>query len=60
MQTALDSYLTMADESSGAVWHVVFALGAGALIGLERGYHGRPAGFRTHALVCMASSSCGC
>lgn len=31
-------------------------LAAGALIGYERSYHGRPAGFRTHALVCMASS----
>jgi putative Mg2+ transporter-C (MgtC) family protein len=36
---------------------LVAALGAGALIGLERSYHGRPAGFRTHALVCMASSA---
>jgi putative Mg2+ transporter-C (MgtC) family protein len=32
------------------------ALAAGAMIGYERSYHGRPAGFRTHALVCMASS----
>lgn len=32
------------------------ALAAGAAIGYERTYHGRPAGFRTHALVCMASS----
>jgi len=32
------------------------ALVAGALIGYERSYHGRPAGFRTHALVCTASS----
>ena len=32
------------------------ALGAGAMIGYERSYHGRPAGFRTHALVCTASS----
>ena len=32
------------------------ALGAGALIGMERSYHGRPAGFRTHALVCLASA----
>ncbi|MCK9532270.1 MAG: MgtC/SapB family protein [Gammaproteobacteria bacterium] len=32
------------------------ALLAGALIGYERSYHGRPAGFRTHALVCTASS----
>ena len=32
------------------------ALGIGGLIGLERSYHGRPAGFRTHALVCLAST----
>jgi putative Mg2+ transporter-C (MgtC) family protein len=35
---------------------IVVALIAGALIGYERSYRGRPAGFRTHALVCMASS----
>src|SRR4030095_16201002 len=32
------------------------ALGAGALIGYERSFHGRPAGLRTHVLVCLASS----
>jgi len=32
------------------------ALAAGAMIGYERSYHGRPAGFRTHSLVCTASS----
>ena len=32
------------------------AVVAGALIGYERSYHGRPAGFRTHTLVCAASS----
>ena len=32
------------------------ALGAGGLIGLERSYHGRPAGFRTHTLVCLSSA----
>ncbi|MDV3237293.1 MAG: MgtC/SapB family protein [Gammaproteobacteria bacterium] len=32
------------------------ALATGGLIGLERTAHGRPAGFRTHALVCVASS----
>jgi putative Mg2+ transporter-C (MgtC) family protein len=31
------------------------ALAAGGIIGLERTYHGRPAGFRTHTLVCIAS-----
>ncbi len=32
------------------------ALAAGGLIGIERSYHGRPAGFRTHTLVCLASA----
>lgn len=35
---------------------ILIALVAGAMIGYERSYRGRPAGFRTHALVCMASS----
>ena len=37
--------------------HLLGALLAGGVIGLERGYHGRPAGLRTHALVCLASSA---
>jgi putative Mg2+ transporter-C (MgtC) family protein len=36
--------------------HLVGALIAGGMIGLERSFHGRPAGFRTHTLVCVASS----
>lgn len=32
------------------------ALVIGSLIGLERSFHGRPAGFRTHALVTVAST----
>ncbi|OGI48337.1 MAG: magnesium transporter MgtC [Candidatus Muproteobacteria bacterium RIFCSPHIGHO2_12_FULL_60_33] len=36
--------------------HLGAAVLAGGLIGLERAYHGRPAGFRTHTLVCTASS----
>jgi putative Mg2+ transporter-C (MgtC) family protein len=36
--------------------HLFAAAVAGAFIGLERTYHGRPAGFRTHVLVCTASS----
>ena len=35
---------------------LALALAAGGIIGLERSYHGRPAGFRTHALVCVASA----
>jgi putative Mg2+ transporter-C (MgtC) family protein len=37
-------------------FRLVAALVAGGLIGLERSHRGRPAGFRTHALVCLASS----
>ena len=40
-----------------AVVRLVVALVMGAAIGLERSYHGRPAGFRTHALVGLASSA---
>ena len=36
--------------------HLGAAVLAGGFIGLERTYHGRPAGFRTHTLVCTASS----
>src|SRR5438034_6874890 len=32
------------------------ALAIGAMIGFERRFHGRPAGFCTHALVCIASA----
>ena len=38
------------------VVRLLAALLAWAMIGYERSYHGRPAGFRTHALVCTASS----
>ncbi|RJQ68994.1 MAG: MgtC/SapB family protein [Desulfobacteraceae bacterium] len=38
------------------VVRLLAALLAGAVIGYERSFHGRPAGFRTHALVCTASS----
>jgi putative Mg2+ transporter-C (MgtC) family protein len=35
---------------------VFAAVAAGGAIGLERSINGRPAGFRTHSLVCMASA----
>ena len=35
---------------------ILGALLIGGLIGLERSFHGRPAGFRTHSLVCIASA----
>lgn len=46
----------MNKETVDILIHLVVAMVAGGLIGLERSYHGRPAGFRTHTLVCMASS----
>lgn len=36
--------------------HLGAAWAAGSLIGLERSFHGRPAGFRTHALVSLAAA----
>src|SRR6187401_2818408 len=38
------------------IGRVAGALVIGAMIGFERTFHGRPAGFRTHALVCIAST----
>src|SRR5256886_8979162 len=38
------------------IGRVAGALAIGAMIGFERTFHGRPAGFRTHALVCIASA----
>ena len=46
----------MAADNLEIVFRLVVALVAGAAIGFERSYQGRPAGIRTHALVCTASS----
>jgi putative Mg2+ transporter-C (MgtC) family protein len=43
-------------ENAVMLVRILGALAIGALIGLERSFHGRPAGFRTHALVCVASA----
>jgi putative Mg2+ transporter-C (MgtC) family protein len=48
--------LVVTQEQAIIVVRVLAAVGVGALIGFERSFHGRPAGFRTHALVCLASS----
>ncbi len=46
----------MHSEAIAIPLHLIVAMVAGGLIGLERSYSGRPAGLRTHTLVCMASS----
>jgi putative Mg2+ transporter-C (MgtC) family protein len=46
----------VANEYYEIALRMIAALFAGGLIGLERSHRGRPAGFRTHVLVCLASS----
>src|SRR6266404_5288610 len=46
----------MGHEDLVIIGRVAGALVIGALIGFERTFHGRPAGFRTHSLVCIASA----
>ena len=46
----------MSHEELVIAVRLAVALVIGALIGLERSLHGRPAGFRTHSLVCLASA----
>jgi putative Mg2+ transporter-C (MgtC) family protein len=46
----------MTDELVPALGNMLMAVLLGGLIGIERSYNGRPAGFRTHTLVCLASS----
>jgi putative Mg2+ transporter-C (MgtC) family protein len=43
-------------ESSLVISRLLLAALAGGIIGLERSFHGREAGFRTHTLVCVSSS----
>jgi putative Mg2+ transporter-C (MgtC) family protein len=38
------------------LYRLLAAVAAGTCIGYERSFHGRPAGLRTHVLVCLASA----
>lgn len=46
----------MENEITTSLIRLSLSLLAGGLIGLERTHHGRPAGIRTHTLVCMSST----
>lgn len=46
----------MTEDIDISLFRLLLALVAGGIIGLERSYNGRPAGFRTHSLVCMSSA----
>jgi putative Mg2+ transporter-C (MgtC) family protein len=50
------TFIPFDSEYARMAEHLILAAAAGGIIGLERSYHGRPAGFRTHTLVCMASA----
>jgi putative Mg2+ transporter-C (MgtC) family protein len=54
--TMPDSLTLASHENLVMMVRILGALAVGAAIGLERTFHGRPAGFRTHALVCVASA----
>ncbi len=47
---------SMTDDMMIMAFRIFGALVIGGIIGLERSFHGRPAGFRTHALVCTSSA----
>src|SRR3712207_6158805 len=46
----------MGHEELVIIARIGAALLVGGVIGLERSFRGRPAGFRTHSLVCVASA----
>ena len=48
--------MTVSELEVEMILRLLSALGAGALIGYERSFHGRTAGLRTHVLVCLASA----
>jgi putative Mg2+ transporter-C (MgtC) family protein len=47
----------MTNDLPHVALNLAAAWGAGSLVGLERSYNGRAAGFRTHALVALASAT---
>lgn len=55
----LSAYWSPAELAANGVilLHLVGALGLGILMGYERSFHGRAAGMRTYALVCLASTA---
>jgi putative Mg2+ transporter-C (MgtC) family protein len=44
------------EDNLAMAWRLAASVVAGGLIGLERSYHGRPAGFRTHVLVALSTT----
>lgn len=62
----IDSFLELTGTQIAATTEVPYclvavklfcAVCAGSMVGLERSFHGRPAGIRTYCLVCLASAA---
>lgn len=55
---ALSAYWSQAELVTNGILllHLLGALAVGIVLGYERSYHGRAAGMRTYALVCLAST----
>jgi putative Mg2+ transporter-C (MgtC) family protein len=53
--SALPDGLSIDSVDLAITFRLCAAVLVGGLIGLERSYHGRPAGFRTHTLVCVST-----
>ncbi len=49
-------FIRLNEDDCAMLLRLLVALAAGLVIGFERTYHARPAGLRTHALVCVTSS----
>lgn len=54
--TDTEQQMVIDTELFPIILHLLIAWAVGSVIGLERSFHGRPAGFRTHALVCVTSA----
>lgn len=52
----MDSFTVFVCIDSTSVLRLVLAIVLGGAVGLEREIHGRPAGLRTHMLVCVGST----
>ena len=48
--------MALSEEHLIITLRLLVSLLAGGLVGFERSFRGRPAGFRTHTLVCLAST----
>ncbi len=56
IETLAPQYLILSQDHVESIFKLLFAAFAGSVIGLERESKNRPAGLRTHSLVCMGAA----